>query len=662
MIRPTVVVVALSVFLGACTDSGTDPDVSDVSSSTTMGATTVTVAEQEPTTTAAEPPTVEPYRNAALPIEARIDDLLGRMTLDEKIGQMTLVAQSAVSPSQVADNLIGAVLSGGGGAPDPNTPQAWVDMTTEYQDAALSTRLGIPMLYGSDAVHGHSNLLGAVIFPHNIGLGATRSADLVERVGRATAIETAATGVFWNYSPVLAVPQDIRWGRTYEAFGEDTELVAELGTAMLRGLQAGDLSDTSTVLATPKHFVGDGAAQWGTSTTESYWIDQGDTSIDEAELRSVHLAPYLDAIEAGALSVMASYSSFQGTKLHASRYLLTDVLKDELGFEGFVVSDWAAIDQIDPDDYDRSVVAAINAGIDMNMVPGAFDLFMSAMREGVAVGDVAIERVDDAVRRILRAKFELGLFEEPYPDPDLVAVIGSAEHRALAAEAVRDSQVLLTNYGDAVPVSGQTIFVAGAAADDIGWQSGGWTIAWQGGTGPVTTGTTILDGILAEAGESQVVYDPRGRFEGEDAPERADVGIVVIGERPYAEGVGDNGRLTIDGGQLAAVAATDTRVESLVVVVLSGRPVMLDGVVDTADAVVAAWLPGSEGAAVAGPLFGSAPFAGLLPFTWPRHVGQLPWDGDPASLQGCEGPLFPFGHGLAAGDVYVVDVECEAQS
>ncbi len=650
--RFSVVVTVLAVGVAGCTGTASDTNTGGTEASTT----TVT---SRPTTTTA---TVEPYRNPELPVEARIDDLLARMTLDEKIGQMTLVAESFVSPSQVADNLIGAVLSGGGGAPEPNTVDAWIDMTAGFQGAALSTRLGIPILYGSDAVHGHNNLLGAVIFPHNVGLGATRSADLVERVGRATAVEAAATGVSWNYSPVLAVPQDIRWGRTYEGFGEDTELVTNLGVAMMRGLQGSDLADPATVLATPKHYVGDGAAEWGTSTSESYWIDQGDTSIDESELRRIHVAPYIDAVDNGALSIMASYSSFQGTKLHASGYLLTDVLKGELGFEGFVVSDWAAIDQIDPDDYYRSVVTAINAGVDMNMVPGAFDLFIAAMREAVDTGEVAVPRIDDAVRRILRAKFELGLFERPYPDPALTEAIGSEAHRALAAEAAARSQTLLTNDGVAVPVSGASIFVAGVAADDVGWQSGGWTISWQGGTGPITTGTTILDGIREQAGDALVVYDRNGLFAGDGVPERADVGIVVVGERPYAEGVGDNGRLTIDGGQLAIVAATATRVDSLVVVVLSGRPLIMDEVFSTADAVVAAWLPGSEGAAVAAPLFGAAPFEGRLPFTWPRSVEQLPLRESGSAAQGCDAPLFPFGHGLAAGDVFVVELECEVQS
>lgn len=608
------------------------------------------------TSTTATTEGIPAYLDPARPVEERIDDLLSRMTLDEKIGQMTLVHQGAVTPVQVREWGFGAILSGGGGSPDPNTPEAWVEMTSGFQAAALETRLAIPLLYGSDAVHGHNNLFGAVIFPHNIGLGAAGSADLVERIARATAVEAAATGVSWNYAPVLAVPRDIRWGRTYEAFAEDPELVSELGAAYVRGLQGTELTAADAILATPKHFVGDGAAEWGTSTTATYRIDQGDTDIDEATLRAVHLLPYHDSLDAGALVVMASYSSWEGTKVHASRYLLTDVLKDEMRFEGFVVSDWAAIDQIDPDDYYRSVVTAVNAGIDMNMVPAAYHGFMTDLRRAVDTGDVSKDRIDDAVRRILRAKFAAGLFEQPYPDGALLEAIGSDEHRALAAEAVERSLVLLTNDGTTLPVDAGTIFVAGAAADDIGRQSGGWTITWQGGSGPITIGSSILDGIEEHAGEAAVFYDRNGRFV--DAPERADVGIAVIGEYPYAEGAGDNSRLQIHGSE--SLLALRDRVDRLIVIVLSGRPVSVDPLMEAADVLIAAWLPGSEGAAVAAPLFGTAEFTGRLPFTWPRHAGQLPFDFETLPDGGCEAPAFGYGHGLSTDESYrLPTLECE---
>jgi beta-glucosidase len=577
-------------------------------------------------------------------VEGRVDDLLAGMTLDEKIGQMTLVELNSIRPKQVTEWMVGGILSGGGGSPAINTPAAWVEMTSGYQRAALETRLGIPILFGSDAIHGHNNLLDATIFPHNVGLGAAGSAELVERIAAATAAEAMATGVNWNFAPVVAVPRDIRWGRTYEGFGEDTFLVAELGAAYVRGLQGADLGASDTMLATAKHFVADGGTEWGTSTTSTYWIDQGDALVDEETLRAVHLAPYRDAIDAGALSIMASYSSWQGTKLHAHEYLLTDVLKGELGFTGFVVSDWEAIDQIYPDDYYASVVAAINAGVDMNMVPTDYPLFVGSLRAAVESGDVPMERIDDAVRRILRAKFNLGLFESPHPDPALLGSIGSEEHRGLASEAVMRSMVLLTNDEATLPIS----------ADDIGLQSGGWTITWQGGSGAITEGSTILEGIEARSGSAAVFHDPAGRFDEPDVPDRADVGIVVVSETPYAEGIGDNGRLTLDRREEQQMLAVRDRVDSLVVIVLSGRPLVMGDLLVAADVLVAAWLPGSEGAAVAGPLFGDAPFTGKLTYSWPWTAGQLPFE-FPVAATGCDAPAFPYGHGLTVDETHQVE-------
>jgi beta-glucosidase len=367
------------------------------------------------------------YLDATALTSSRIEDLLARMTLAEKIGQMTLVEKNSINPEDVTANDIGAVLSGGGGSPSKNSPEAWVEMVGGYQEAALQSRLGIPLLYGVDAVHGHNNVKGAAIFPHNIGLGATQNPELLEQIGRATAVEVTATGIDWNYAPAVTVPQDIRWGRTYEGYSEDTELVSVLGAAYLEGLQGGDLSDPQTVLATPKHFVGDGGTTWGSSNTGDYQIDQGDTQIDEATLRAVHLPPYQAAIEAGAQSIMVSFSSWNGTKMHAQQYLLTAVLKGELGFAGFLVSDWEAVDQINPNDYYDSVVTAINAGIDMNMVPHNYERFVSTLTHAVEKGDVSQERIDDAVRRILTVKFALGLFERPLPNPDHLTQVGAAQ-------------------------------------------------------------------------------------------------------------------------------------------------------------------------------------------------------------------------------------------
>ncbi len=424
----------------------------------------------------------EIYRDPTQPVEARVEDLLARMTLEEKIGQMTLVEKNSLNPQVVFDYFIGGVLSGGGGYPAQNTPAAWLGMVSAFQEAALDTRLGIPIIYGVDAVHGHNNVRGATIFPHNIGLGATRDAALVEQIGAATASEMMATGIYWNYAPVIAVVQDVRWGRTYEAFGENTELVTELGTAFMRGLQG----DPLLVLATPKHYLGDGGTAWGTSSFGPNNLDRGDTQVDEATLRELYLPPYVEAVNSGALTIMVSFSSWNGTPMHANAYLINDVLKGELGFEGFVVSDWQGIDLVTADYYD-AVVASINAGVDMNMVPQDYRSFITALTRAVESGDVAQERIDDAVRRILRAKFAVGLFDRETGDGATLDQVGSAEHRGLARQAVSESLVLLKN-DEALPISADaaTIFVAGSAADDIGIQSGGWTIEWQGGMGDIT--------------------------------------------------------------------------------------------------------------------------------------------------------------------------------
>ena len=458
-----------------------------------------------PLATGADPSA--PYLDASLSTEDRVEDLVGRMTLRDKIAQMTQVEKNSIFPQDIAALGIGSLLSGGGGSPNENTPEGWAKMVDEFQDYALAGPLGIPLIYGVDAVHGHNNVKGATVFPHNIGLGAANDVELMRRIGEITATEVAATGIDWNFAPTVAVPQDIRWGRTYEGYGEDPDLVTPLAVAYMEGLQGDDLSDGLTVLATPKHFVGDGGTTWGSAIGDDRFLDQGDTEIDEETLRAVHLSPYVEAIDRGAESVMISYSSWNGVKVHGDRYLVTDVLKDELGFGGFVISDWGAIDQIS-DDYYEAVVTSINAGIDMNMVPYQYRRFISVLWQAVDNGDVPIERIDDAVRRILRVKFELGLFEAPYADTDLLPTVGSAEHRAVAREAVAKSAVLLKNDGGLLPISDSvtTIFVGGQAADDIGIQSGGWTIEWQGKEGAITPGTTILQGIEASVPEGVTVY------------------------------------------------------------------------------------------------------------------------------------------------------------
>ena len=408
------------------------------------------------------------YHDASLPLETRVEALLSRMTLAEKVGQMTQVEKNSIEPAALRDYFIGSVLSGGGGSPRTNTAAGWAAMTTAYQQAALQTRLGIPMLYGADAVHGHGNLSGATLFPHNIGLGATRDAKLVERIGAATAAEMLPTGVVWNFAPMVAVAQDIRWGRTYESFAEQPNLVAELGAAYLRGLQgyAG-----GQALATAKHFIGDGGTAWMSSTASAgrpYLIDQGDVRMPAAQVRALFLEPYRAAIAAGAQCIMVSFSSVNGIKMHANHALLTDLLKGELGFNGFLVSDWEAIDQL-TGDYHSDVVAAINAGIDMVMVPTRYQLFIKELLKAAEAGEVHSARIDDAVRRILRVKLALGLFENPLPAIGNAAIIRSAAHLELARAAVRQSLVLPKNDNAALALAHNTpvAFVAGNAADNL---------------------------------------------------------------------------------------------------------------------------------------------------------------------------------------------------
>jgi beta-glucosidase len=626
------------IFLAACQPAvetvveEMPPDVETIGEEETQ--------EVEPTLEILEPV----YLNSNLPPEERAADLLSRMSLLEKIGQMTLIEKGSITPDAVHEYFIGGVLSGGGGTPRKNTPEGWAEMVDTYQATAMDTPLGIPIIYGVDAVHGHSNLKGAVIFPHNIGLGAARDPELVREIARVTALEMAATNTYWNYAPVLAVGQDIRWGRTYEVYSENTDLVTALSLAYLEGLQGDDLSDPMTALGTPKHYVGDGGTVWGSSLHPAWEIDQGDLQVDEATLREIHLAPYEANIEAGALSIMASYSSWNGTKLHGDQYLLTEVLKNELGFDGFLVSDWQAINQIGPNYYE-SVVTAINAGIDMNMVPYNYQLFVETMTMAVENGDIPQERVDDAVRRILTVKFELGLFERPFSDPSLFEVVGDQAHRDLAREAVAKSMVLLRDDEDILPLSKDTplIFLAGEGANDIGMQCGGWTITWQGSKGAVTPGTTLKDAFEA-AFDGNLQYNRFGRYEKildeNGNPAIADVGIVVIGEDPYAEGEGDIDDLTLSQIELDLIARVNERSEHVVVIIMSGRPLVITEALDFADAWVAIWLPGTEGDGVADVIFGDAPFVGKTPFTWPASMDQLPLGSYTAQ------PLFPFGHGI----------------
>lgn len=587
------------------------------------------------------------YQDKSASIEERVNDLLSQMTLAEKIGQMTQVEKNSLSNEDVTEYFIGSVLSGGGGNPKTNNVQEWRKMVQGYINASLKTRLGIPAIYGVDAVHGHNNVIDATIFPHNVGLGASRDADLVERIAHATASEIMATNVHWDFAPAVSVPQDIRWGRTYEGFSENTDVVTELGVAYVRGMEE-KFENGERALASVKHFAADGGAEWDTTLIpegDSNWqaastewrIDRGDARIDEETLRKVHLAPYKATIEAGAKNIMVSFSSWNGLRMHAHQYLLTDVLKSEWGFDGFLVSDWMALVYLSLDSYE-AVVIAINAGLDMIMVPFDYKTFITDLTTAVEKGDVSMERIDDAVTRILKVKFEIGLFDQPITDESYLANFGGEAHRALAREAVQKSLVLLKHENNILPFNpGQTIAIAGQAGDDIGYACGGWTIDWQGGLGAITKGATLLDGLKSGLDE-QIIYSPVGEFGG-----HVDIGIVVVAEKPSAEGDGDSADLTLSAEDTALIESVRAQCDKLLLVIYSGRPIIITHVVDQCDAIVAAWLPGSEANAIADVLIGDVPFTGKLSYTWVKSMDQLP----ASKLQDSdESPLWAFGHGL----------------
>ena len=594
-----------------------------------------------------------------------VEDLLSRMTLDQKLGQMTQPERQHITPEEVARYHIGSVLSGGGSWPGENRPEDWVAMNDAFWAASVEDgedRVPIPLLYGVDAVHGHNNVLGAVLFPHNIGLGAANDPDLIRRVAEITAREVLATGVEWTFAPTLAVVRNVHWGRTYESYSEDPEIVSRYAGAFVRGLQS-DLG-RDAVVACAKHWVGDGGTTHG--------IDQGETDISEDELRKIHIAPYRPAVDAGVLTVMASYNSWNDVKCHANRYLLTDVLKGELGFDGFVVSDWDAIDQLS-DDYAEAIRLSVNAGVDMFMVPDKWERFLADLKAEVVAGRVPMERIDDAVRRVLRVKRAYGLFERPRPAERHWSgsdTFGSDEHRSVAREAVRKSLVLLKHEGDVLPLTpsgddDRAILVAGKSAHNIGFQCGGFSVAWQGtdGNDAVEGGTSIWEGIRALAPDAQLSEDGSAA----DAA-RHRVAVVVIGERPYAEGMGDvrpagpgvkrgsslettpgPGRMKPYGTTLEHavshpedLAVLERVAEAglpIVTVLVSGRPLVVNAELERSNAFVCAWLPGSEGGGVADVLFGLHPFQGRLSFSWPRDDAQNPNRGD-----GTE-PLFPYGFG-----------------
>jgi len=592
------------------------------------------------------------------PTEAFITQVMAGMSLDEKVGQMIQADVANIKPDDLRKYPLGSILAGGGSPPltgeRPGNAQAWVDTVRAFRSVSLEPRAGhtpIPLMFGIDAVHGNAHVAGATVFPHNAGLGATRDPDLLRRIGEATAEETAAVGIDWAFAPTLAVPQDTRWGRTYEGYSENPALVREYAAHVVLGLQGaagtGHLVQSGHVAATAKHFLGDGG------TTEG--MDQGDTDIDESELIRVHAQGYPAAIEAGVMTVMASYSSWQGRKMHGNESLLTGVLKTRWGFAGFVVGDWNGHSQL-PGCNKRSCPAAINAGIDMVMAPdgwqGLFDHTVTQARSG----EISMTRIDDAVRRILRVKVKLGLFDESRPWEERIQVLGSPDHRALAREAVRKSMVLLKNNDGALPIRGSAhVLVAGSAADDIGRQCGGWTLSWQG-TGNKNSdfpnGQSIYAGLRAalEAAGGSAEFSVDGSFDA-----KPDVAVVVYGELPSAEMRGDLGTLEYNGGgqrDLALLKKLKAAGVPVVSIFLSGRPLWVNPELNASDAFVAAWLPGSEGGGIADLIVGDAAgnprfdFSGKLSYSWPKSAAHTA-----ASLRSqSKALLFGYGYGLTYED------------
>ncbi|HEL7628306.1 TPA: exo 1,3/1,4-beta-D-glucan glucohydrolase [Stenotrophomonas maltophilia] len=609
----------------------------------------------------------DPWPQVAWPLaddaalEKRITDLMAGMTVEEKVGQLVQGDIASITPDDVRRYRLGSILAGGNSDPGGRydaSPAEWLALADAFYDASMDTSQGgkaIPLLFGIDAVHGQSNIIGATLFPHNIGLGAARNPELLRRIGEITALETRVTGMEWTFAPTVAVPQDDRWGRTYEGYSESPTVVASYAGAMVEGLQgrigSPDFLDGRHVIASVKHFLGDGGTTGGK--------DQGDTRISEAELVRIHAAGYPPSIAAGAQTAMASFNSVNGEKMHGHRHYLTDVLKGRMNFGGFVVGDWNGHGQI-KGCTTTDCPATINAGLDMAMASDSWKGFYETTLAAVKDGRITAERLDDAVRRILRVKFRLGLFEAGRPSTRAVggqfALIGAPEHRAVARQAVRESLVLLKNQNGILPLSPkQRILVAGDGADDVGKQAGGWTLNWQG-TGTTRkdfpNADTIFEGIAQQAraagGEATLAID--GRY-----TTKPDVAVVVFGEDPYAEFQGDLPTLAYKPGDETDLGLIRRLKEDgipVVAVFLSGRPLWVNREINAADAFVAAWLPGSEGGGVADVLLRGPDgrmqhdFKGRLSFSWPRtatqyanNVGQKDY-----------APLFPFGFGLSYAD------------
>jgi len=567
-------------------------------------------------------------------IEQKVAALLKLMTLEEKIGQMSQIRHfEAAADAHVTEKFIGSIIHTQG--PNPGkTALDWQNRFVKLQKKALSTRLGIPLLFAVDAVHGQNTFEGATIFPHNIGLGATRNEKLVQEITSITALESQATGFNWVFSPCVAIPFNEKWGRVYEAFSESTELTEKLTRASVKGFQ-GSLSDPTTVMATAKHFIGDGATDFG--------VEGGNTSLSSKEIKERLLAPYRTAVKENIGAVMVSFNTLSGISMHAHRALITDTLKGDMNFDGIVVSDWKGYSRFGEND-------VINAGVDIIMaVEGDLEDFQKGVKRGVETETIALSRIDDAVKRILRQKFRLGLFENPFPDATLVSKIGVNEHRNIAKQAVRESLVLLKNKNKVLPLSKDTkkIVVVGEHANSSGLQSGGWTLNWQGTKENYKGATTILEGIEKHS-TAIVVYD-------KDATQNhfdADIAIIVVGETPYAEFFGDIGhesntrKLTLTEEHQKYIKIYAEKGVKTVVVLVSGRPLIVTNQIESSDAFIAAWLLGSEGEGVAELLFGDFNFSGKLPHSWPTSIEDYKGKYGPNFWDNSIQPLYPLGYGL----------------
>ncbi len=590
-------------------------------------------------------------------IEARIDAIMAQMTVEQKVGQTIQADSGAVTPEEVKQYRLGSVLSGGNSAPGPlpyADAQTWLSLADEYWEASNDpegVEIAIPIIWGIDAVHGHTNLLGATVFPHNVGLGAARDPDLIERIMGVTARELIVSGHDWTFAPTLAVPRDDRWGRGYEGFSENPEIVISYSDRIVEGLQGtfgeADFLAPGKILSAAKHYTGDGATDGGR--------DQGDASISEEELRDIHTMGYLPALDAQVQTVMVSFSSWQDIKMTGNKALITDVLKDRMGFNGFVVSDWNAHGQI-PGCSNTDCPQAFNAGIDMFMAPDSWRGLYESTLAHVRSGKISIARLDDAVRRILRVKLHYGLFDRGAPSTRAGAgetgLLASADHRAIAREAVRKSLVLLKNNGSVLPLdAGQTVLVVGDGADSIAKASGGWTLSWQGGShsnDEFPNGQSILDGIreAVTAAGGSVIYDRDGTGDHD-----ADVVIAVYGEDSYAEFQGDRPHLDFEDGAFDTGLLNQFRASGMPVVsvFLSGRPMWVNPELNASDAFVAAWLPGSEGGGVSDVLFRRDPafdFTGKLAFSWPKRADQTTLNYGDDDYD----PLFAYGYGLGLSD------------